>query len=189
LKKLYVKNLAKPNKPGGNACLPARQALPSDPAYGGADRQSHDLQAAKEYSFLLLKFRLRSEKELASRLRQKKFSEAIIQVTLNFLKDKQFIDDQIFAQGWVAFRLKRPFGLRRIRQELVQKGLDKEIIEVTLAQAKEDYDEGAIVRQLAEQRFCRLKGVEPLKAKARLYAYLMRRGFSLDTVRNAVGEV
>ncbi|MEI6831447.1 MAG: regulatory protein RecX [Candidatus Omnitrophota bacterium] len=161
MKKLYVKNLAKPSS----------------------------LQEAKEYSFLLLKFRLRSEKELASRLRQKKFSEAIIQVTLNFLKDKQFIDDQIFAQGWVAFRLKRPFGLRRIRQELVQKGLDKEIIEVTLAQAKEDYDEGTIVRKLAKQRLCRLKGVEPLKAKARLYAYLIRRGFAMDIVGEVVNKL
>ena len=78
--------------------------------------KSGNSQAAKEYAFLLLKFRLRSEKELAQRLRQKKFSETIIQDTLTFLKDKQFIDDQIFAladkydfqpldnavRGWIA---------------------------------------------------------------------------------------
>ncbi len=177
MRKQCVKNLAKPSKPQGNACLPARQALVSN------------LQTAKEYAFLLLKFRLRSEKELALRLRQKKFSEAIIQDTLSFLKDKQFINDQIFANGWVASRLKRPLGLKRIKQELIQKGLDKEVIEATLTQAKENYDEDTIVRQLVEQRFSRLKGVEILKAKARVYAYLIRRGFSPDTVRNAVGEV
>lgn len=144
-------------------------------------------EKAREYAFLLLKFRLRSENELASRLRQKKFPEEIIRDTICFLKDKQFIDDRIFAKGWVASRLKRPFGLRRIRQELVQKGLGKEIIEETFAaQAKEGYDEGSIARQLAEQRFSKLKSIEPLKAKARVYAYLMRRGFSPDIAGDIV---
>ena len=152
MKKQCVKNLAKPN----------------------------NLQAAKEYAFLLLKFRLRSENELALRLRLKKFSESIIQDTLSFLKDKQFIDDQIFAKSWVVSRLKRPFGLRRIRQELVGKGLAKEVIETAVVQAKENYNEEAVARQLAEQRFLRIKGVELLKAKARVYGYLIRRGFSPD---------
>ncbi len=175
MKKKHARNLASPNRPESHGLASACQ--------------SHNPEKAREYAFLLLKFRLRSEKELASRLRQKKFSEAVIQNTLSFLKEKQFIDDQIFAKGWVASRLKRPFGLRRIKQELVQKGLDKEVIEVTLAQAKEDYDEGTIVRQLAEQRFSRLKGVESLKAKARVYAYLMRRGFSPELIGEIVSKL
>ncbi len=146
-------------------------------------------EKAREYAFLLLKFRLRSEKELLGRLKQKGFSEELSQQTVNFLKDKQFIDDRVFAKGWVSSRLKRPFGLRRIKQELVQKGLGKEVIEETLAQAKEDYDEGNIVKQLAEQRFSRLKGVESLKAKARVYAYLMRRGFSPDLIVAVINKL
>ena len=145
-------------------------------------------EKAKEYAFLLLKFRLRSEKELLGRLKQKGFSEESSQDTVNFLKDKQFIDDRVFARGWVASRLKRPFGLRRIRQELARKGLDKQVIEEALIQAKEEYDEAGIVRQLAEQRFSKLKGIEPLKAKQRVYAYLMRRGFSPDLIGDVVNR-
>jgi len=139
-----------------------------------------NLQAAKEYAFLLLKFRLRSEQELAQRLRQKKFSATVIQETIRFLRDRKFIDDRIFAKSWVASRIKRPLGLRKIRQELLLKGLDKEIITETLAQVKTDYQESGIIRQLAEQRWAKLKDVEPLKAKQRIYAYLLRRGFSPD---------
>ena len=146
-------------------------------------------EKAKEYAFLLLKFRLRSERELLGRLKQKGFSEELSQDTVNFLKDKQFIDDRVFAKGWVSSRLKRPFGLRRIKQELVQKGLDKEIIEETFVQAKEDYDEGSIVRQLAEQRFSRLEGIETIKAKQRVYAYLMRRGFSPDLIVAVINKL
>ena len=140
----------------------------------------NNAEIARAYAFLLLKFRLRSENELKVRLKQKGFSEELSQDTVNFLKDKEFIDDRVFARGWVASRLKRSFGLRRIRQELVQKGLDKEIIDNSLSQVKEHYNESQTVSQLAQQRFSKLKGIEPLKAKARVYGYLMRRGFSPD---------
>lgn len=143
-------------------------------------------EKARAYAFLLLKFRLRSENELKLRLRQKGFSEGLSQETINFLKDKKFIDDRVFARGWVNARLRRPLGLRKIKQELIQKGLDKEIIESSLFQAKEHYNEGQIVSQLAQQRFSRLKGIDPLKAKMRVYAYLMRRGFAIDIVREIV---
>jgi regulatory protein len=86
----------------------------------------------------------------------------------------------------VSSRLKRPFGLRRIKQELLQKGLDKEIIETAFAWAKEDYQEEDVVRKLAEQKFAKSKGIDPVKAKQRIYAYLMRRGFSPDLVSNIV---
>jgi len=154
-------------------------------------------EKAREYAFLLLKFRLRSEKELLQRLKQKGFSEELSQETVNFLKDKEFIDDRVFAKGWVSSRLKRPFGLRRIEQELVQKGLDKEVIEDALRQYRgqsrktgqspleEDYDEGSVIRDLAEKRFSKLKGIESLKARQRVYAYLIRRGFSPDLVGEA----
>jgi regulatory protein len=148
--------------------------------------QSHNPEKARAYAFLLLKFRLRSENELRLRLKQKGFSEELSQDTVNFLKDKEFIDDHVFAKGWVASRLKRPFGLRKIRQELIQKGLDKEIIENSLSQVKEYYNESQIVGQLAQQRFSKLKNIEPLKAKARVYGYLMRRGFSPDVVSEVV---
>ncbi|MFA5231851.1 MAG: regulatory protein RecX [Candidatus Omnitrophota bacterium] len=162
--------------------------------------QVNNPEKAREYAFLLLKYRLRSEQELLQRLKLKGFSEELCRDTLNFLKDREFIDDRIFARGWVASRLKRPFGLRRIKQELIQKGLDKEVIEDTLSRYRgqsqksgqspleEDYDEGSILRRLAEQRFSKLKGVEPLKARQRVYAYLMRRGFSPDLINSVVNK-
>jgi regulatory protein len=150
--------------------------------------QVNNPEKAREYAFLLLKYRLRSEQELLQRLKLKGFSEELCRDTLNFLKDREFVDDRIFARGWVSSRLKRPFGLRRIKQELIQKGLDKEVIEETFVRAKEDYDEGSILRRLAEQRFSRLKGVEPLKARQRVYAYLMRRGFSPDLISEVVNN-
>ncbi|MDD5465045.1 MAG: regulatory protein RecX [Candidatus Omnitrophica bacterium] len=146
-------------------------------------------EKARAYAFLLLKFRLRSEAELKARLGQKGFSEELSRDTVDFLKDKEFIDDRVFARLWVACRLKRPFGIRRIKQELLGKGIDEQIIEDSLAQAKKDYSESRIVGQLARQRFSKLAGIEPQKAKARVYAYLLRRGFSPDVVSEIIQQL
>ena len=146
-------------------------------------------QKARAYAFLLLKFRLRSAAELKARLKLKGFSEELSQDTVNFLKEKEFVDDRVFARSWVAAKLKRPLGLRKIRQELVQKGLAAEIIEAAIAGVKKHYPEDRVVSQIAQQRFSRIKGVDLIKAKARVYGYLIRRGFAAEIVGEVVKKL
>lgn len=144
---------------------------------------------AKNYCFLLLKFRPRSEKEFYSRLKRKKFEEPLIRQTLGFLKEKGFIDDNYFARSWIDSRLKKPLGLRRIRQELRQKGVDKQTIESNIEKIKNSYSEESVVSQLARRRLDKSKGIDPGKLKVRIYAYLLRRGFSPETVINALNQL
>jgi len=154
------------------------------------DKKNTDLcQKARGYAFLLLKFRLRSEKELYQRLKRKKFAEEIIRETILFLKDKGFIDDKSFTKTWIESRLKRPLGLRRIRQELNLKGIDKETIDSQLIEVKKNYCEEDIVRKIAQERLGHLKGIEPDIAKRRLYSYLLHRGFSPEIVIDAITQL
>jgi len=147
------------------------------------------LEKARKYAFLLLKFRLRSEKELYGRLKRKKFEEEIITETLFFLKNKGFIDDKIFAKAWAESRIKRPLGLQRIKQELILKGVDKEIIARQISEIKKNYPEAEIVSRIAKERFNRLKNSDPRIASRRVYAHLLRRGFSPDIVMDAISEL
>lgn len=147
------------------------------------------LQKAKNYAFLLLKFRQRSERELALRLRTKKFDEPVIKETLYFLKTRGFIDDAAFAKEWAESRLKRPLGRARIKQELQIKGIDKNIIDATLEKISQGYSEKTVVEELAKTRFAKLIGIEPQKAKRRIFAYLLRRGFSSDSVSDAIDQL
>ncbi len=144
------------------------------------------LQKAKNYAFLLLKFRLRSENELRQRLEKKKFNTQIIERTLSFLKDKGFIDDKYFAKIWTESRVKRPLGIRRLKQELIIKGIDKAIIDSQINEIKKDYPEEEIVASIAKDRLNKLNGYDPQKARRRVYAYLLRRGFSPEVVIDAL---
>lgn len=138
---------------------------------------------------MLLKFRLRSEREIYQRLKKKKFAEEIIRETIAFLKAQEFIDDKLFAKSWIESRLKKPLGLTKIRQELELKGVLKEIIDSQINEFKPNYTESDIVTKLAKQRFDRLKNVEPQKAKRRIYAELLRRGFSAEAAADAINQL
>ena len=143
-------------------------------------------EKARDYAFLLLKFRLRSENELALRLKNKKFPPEVIKKVVSFLKERDFLNDKEFARAWVASRAKKPFGARRLRQELGIKGVDKDIVEAELKLMAQDYPEGEIVPRLARIKFEKLHHIEPLQAKRRIYGYLLRRGFSVDAIRCAL---
>jgi regulatory protein len=150
---------------------------------------TEESERARAYAFLLLKFRLRSEEELRQRLKKKKFKDPVIRQTLIFLKEKAFIDDREFAKLWIASRIKKPLGLIRLRQELRLKGVDQEIIDTQIEKIRQNYCEEEIVLKVGEAKFAKLQGIEPYKAKRRLFQYLARRGFSPDTITNAIQQL
>ena len=147
------------------------------------------LQKARGYAFLLLKFRPRSENEIRQRLKKKKFNSEIIESTVSFLKDKGFIDDNYFAKTWIESRIKKPLGIRRLKAELSIKGINKEIIDTQINEIKKSYAEEDIVGGIARDRLNKLKGIDPQKAKKRVYAYLLRRGFSPEVVIDVINQV
>lgn len=150
--------------------------------------KTYALQKAKDNSFLLLKFRPRSEKEIRQRLKQKNFSDSVIKETLDFLRGHRFVDDAGFAKAWIEYRLKKPLGIRKIKQELKIKGIAGEIIEEALSEALKDYSQEEVVSRLVQERLRRLKGVEPAKAKRRVFAWLLRRGFSPQVIIETLGQ-
>lgn len=152
-------------------------------------REAQILDKAKAYAFLLLKFRPRSEYEITQRLKRKKFDDKVIKEVVSFLKEKSFIDDNYFARAWIDSRLKRPLGLRRIRNELKIKGIADGVIDSQIREAKSDYSEKDIVVNLLRDKLERLKGIEPEKAKRRIYAFLIRRGFSPDVIIEALTKL
>jgi regulatory protein len=146
-------------------------------------------EKAKSYAFLLLKFRLRTEQELAGRMKQKKFPPEVISRTIDFLKEKKFIDDGTFTRAWIDSRLKQSMGLRRVKNELKLKGVPGALIDQSIAQVKESYSEDEIVADIIRRKIGSLKGLDPLKAKQRIYAFLIRRGFSVDVIVDNLNQI
>jgi len=154
-----------------------------------SSRHKEHYQKAILYAERLLKIRLRSEKEIREKLQLRQYSDGIVKRILSEYKDLGLIDDRQFAEIWIAARLRRPFGLQRITRELIQKGIDKEIIAQEIAHATAQYSEKDIVMDLAQRRAKKYKDIDKTKIKQRVYGYLNRRGFHSSAIFQALKEL
>ncbi len=150
------------------------------------EEKDERFRKAQTTVFRLLRFRLRSEKELREKLKAKKFPATVIGQTIEHFKDLELIDDHRFARQWTSSRLKRPFGINRIRLELREKGIHSAIIEKAIEETAENYEELDIVTELAQRRASKYKNCDPAKIKQRVYGYLLRRGFSISSINKAI---
>jgi regulatory protein len=74
-----------------------------------------------------------------------------------------------------------------LAQELRQKGIARELVAETLAEA--DLDEDKAARVAAQSRLNSLRGLDQRVAQRRLSGFLARRGFSGETIRRVVSDV
>lgn len=140
---------------------------------------------AKEVALRFLSFRRRTEKEVKEKLQKKGFDEQTIKRTIEKLKEYDLINDLEFATAWVKERLAyKPRGKKLLQQELWKKGIKKEIIDKVIQELCHYEDKSAL--ELLEKIKKRYKNLEPQVAKRRMYGFLLRRGFSYETINQAM---
>jgi regulatory protein len=99
------------------------------------------------------------------------------------------LDDLAFARFWIENRESfRPRGATAIRYELRAKGVNETIIAHALASA--GLDEVASAYRVAQKILPRLGAIEERwEFQQKLAAYLGRRGFGWDTIREVSEQV
>ena len=139
----------------------------------------------------------KSRHQLAQALREREFTEDVIDQVLNRMEEVQLIDDAAFARTWVRTRheLKR-LGSAALRRELVDRGVVTAHIEAALEQLSAD-DEDAAAQELIDNK---LGGVvippghgpedrkERDKIARRLVGMLGRRGHHPGTAMRLVRD-
>ncbi|HEX5521549.1 MAG TPA: RecX family transcriptional regulator [Longimicrobiaceae bacterium] len=146
---------------------------------------------AREAALNLLSYRPRTAAELRRRLREKKYEDDVVELTVEELVTRGLVDDADFAELFVRDRVRfRPRGQRRLVQELRTKGVDVETAQAAVEEVMER--EGTSELELAREaasKWSPRAGEEPLRARRRLFGFLARRGFSGETARQIMEEV
>ncbi|MCR4404463.1 MAG: RecX family transcriptional regulator [Candidatus Acetothermia bacterium] len=151
-------------------------------------RSEDELEQAKRQLIRLLRYRPRSLLEARAHLRQRGHSNRTIDAVLAWAEESALVDDQAFARLWVADRLaRRPSGKALLERELREKGVSAEIIERVLAEA--GLEEEALARELAAERAERYRHLSEEERRARVFAFLRRRGFSSRVATKVVEEL
>lgn len=130
--------------------------------------------------------RLRSEKEFRDWLRKHDVQESLHYELFNRLKRLDFLNDKKFSEWWVEQRQAfRPKSKRILHQELRIKGVKKEIIEEVLSKVK--IDEVWMAKRLLEKKGYKWEGLNKLESNRKRIEFLLRKGFSWEVVKKALG--
>lgn len=142
---------------------------------------------AKLRAMNLLRSKDYTRKQLMEKLRQGHFSEEIIEETLNYAASYHYIDDLRYAMNYLD-GYARSRSVRRMEQDLQQKGIDRQVLTEALQRWEEKtggQDEQSMIYALL-----RKKHYDPAdrdrKERQRIYAFLLRRGYSPESVEAAM---
>lgn len=134
--------------------------------------------------------RQHSEKEVRDYFRNKQLSQMVIDAVVRVLKKKGMVNDLEFAKVWVeARRRSKQKGIRAIKQELYQKGIDKEIIEEVLRLRSGQVPEEELAKQALEKKMRIWKNLDPQKLLQKATGYLLRKGFEYEIVKEVLSKL
>jgi regulatory protein len=149
-------------------------------------KQAENLQQAIERAINYLSFRPRSQEEVRRHLQKKETPPEIIDEALAYLKERDYVNDLTFATFWVESREQfNPRGSQALRNELRQKGVDREIVAEIVTN---EQDEELALRAGRKKALLLLQrpGMDYKTFRNRLGGFLQRRGFSYEAVSRAV---
>ena len=136
----------------------------------------------------LLRFatlRPRSEKEIKDWFKRRKVYESLHKELFNRLNRLDLIDDTKFVQWWVEQRSSfKPRGKRALEMELRMKGIKKEVIREVLEET--EVDEKKIAKELLDKKSYKWKNLPKREARAKMSAFLARKGFNWETIEKII---
>ncbi len=149
-----------------------------------------DVAACREAALKMLERTRRTQSDLATRLADKSFAPETIAEVLERLVTVGLVDDTEYARAFLAGRWgRKPAGWRRLQQELRGKGVSDEAVTAArnIIEARDgEIDEVAVAAKLVAQARRRYAKLDPRKQQQRLYALLVRRGYSGEVIRAAL---
>lgn len=156
----------------------------------GPDDPDADHEAvARTIALRKLTAQARTRHELDQALQKKNVPDEVAATVLDRLEEVGLVDDETFAQDWVASRQQRRHLSRSaLRRELQRKGVDRDHVDSALSTVDAD-DELAAARALVAKKAPAMQRLEPMVRKRRLAGTLARRGFGPGIIGAALSEL
>jgi len=148
--------------------------------------KADELENAKQSAIHFIEYRPRSITEVRRNLKKKGFDETAIETALTRLQEIGLLDDVAFANYWVEQRETfKPRSQMALRQELMQKGVDRAIIDEAIRMV----DEEAAARKAAEKKLYSWRNLPEDQFKKKANSFLQRKGFSYSITKEITDEL
>lgn len=131
---------------------------------------------------------LKSQNEIKTLLRQKKFSAEAAEVTISKLLGYNYLGDREYAEAYLSYKGSKT-GRRKILYELVTvKGIDKAIAESAVYEILDDETELEKALSAAE-KYIEKEKKKRTRLKERTYSFLAARGFDSEIIASAMSRL
>ncbi|BDH44809.1 regulatory protein RecX [Salmonella enterica subsp. enterica serovar Choleraesuis] len=146
------------------------------------------LQRLKDRAARLLAMRDHSEQELRNKLLRtdnrdpgQEVSASQVEEVINWCHEHNWLNDEHFASRYIQSRARKGYGPQRISQELMQKGIPREMVNAALAAS--DLDWTSLAR---EQAFRKAGADLPVEFadKIKLQRFLLYRGYYMEDIQD-----
>ena len=108
---------------------------------------------------------------------------------LDYLLDNRFVNDERFARSFVRGKLNQSgWGVNKIRFHLMQKGIDKDMIDEALGQTDEEVYKQKLI-DILKAKAKTVKAETDFERKRKLAAFAMQKGFEGSLVWEVLKEI
>jgi regulatory protein len=141
-------------------------------------KEPENLKKAYDYAVFLLSLQLRTEGEIVSKMKNRGYTETIIESIIGQLKENRYLDDQRYAEVYLDNLKKyKTFGYYGIKKKLMEKRLTSEITESVLGEALSEEEEIKIAKKVLKRVGVSLKPIPTSNEKSKLAQKLKSKGF------------
>lgn len=153
--------------------------------------KKEEQECANNYGLRLLNFKMRTEQEIRRRMKEKEYTEDVIDITIEYLYYLNYLDDEEYARKFIKDKSNlKNMGKERIKRELYAKGIDKEIINIQIEDIVDDDDEYEKAMEMAVKKLETTYKNDDKNAKYRkLGGFLQRKGYSMNIVFKILKEL
>ena len=131
----------------------------------------------------------RCVKDVRDKLRTFDIPQEAKDKILEYLLENRFVNDERFANSFVRGKINQSgWGVNKIRFHLIQKGIDKELIDEVLGQTDEEFYRQRLVDVL-KTKAKTVKADSDFEKKRKLAAYAMQKGFEAALVWEVLKEL
>ncbi len=142
------------------------------------------IRRAKDQILKYLSIRPHSRKELLLKTLRKGYAAEEIEAALDDLEKVGLINDREFAGQFIRNEmLLRPCGTRLLKEKLLTKGVNREIVESLLSELCPPETQEAAIRHLTRKFWKANRRNDPKKRMERLIRHLQGKGFGWDLIQ------
>jgi regulatory protein len=141
-----------------------------------------------EKAFSQLAVRGRSVEELRQYLKKKNFSEKHIEDTLDYLKEKGYLNDYDYSMSFVKDKLKSgKSGKDIIVRDLYRKGVGRKIIDKVIRESGADVTDEDALYELATKKYRSVK--DKGNSFIKVSNFLRGRGFDYESINRVLRRI